>query len=174
MKNDTLIFRKPCKNDIAEITDFKKEFEEHKSGMDGTWTLFRRNADEWLQDIAEIENRSRPDIIPSLQYGLFSESGRLLGLIQIRLILKGYLVNFGGHIGYCVRPSERRKGYAKTMLENALDICRSEELDKVLITCLKDNIGSEKTILSCGGVYEKTVYDDVNYKDNIKRFWIAL
>ena len=114
-------------------------------------------------------------IHPCLQYGLFcKENNRLLGLIQIRLELKGYLINFGGHIGYCVRPSERRKGYAKTMLKAVLDICKKEGLEKVLVTCLEDNIGSAKTIEGCGGIFEKIVYDDVNYKANMKRYWIPL
>lgn len=96
----------------------------------------------------------------------------LLGLIQVRLVLKGYLVDFGGHIGYCVRPSKRRKGYAKLMLLKALDVCSSEGLDRVMITCLEDNMASARTIEACGGVFEKTVYDNLNYLANMKRYWI--
>lgn len=169
-----LEFRKPNLNDIEEIEMFKKEFEENNSGMDGTGILFRSSAEEWIEYINELENRNNPNIIPSLQYGLFDEENRLLGLIQIRLELKGYLINFGGHIGYCVRPSERRKGYAKSMLRLALDVCRKEGLEKVLVTCLEDNVGSAKTIESCGGVFEKVVFDDLNYKANMKRYWISL
>ena len=168
-----LVFRKPVFDDVQEITNFKEEFQ--NSGMDGTGTLFRISAEEWLEHIKKQESCDNPDTVPCLQYGLFEEgNGRLLGLIQIRLKLKGYLVNFGGHIGYSVRPSERRKGYAKTMLKAALDICRNEGLDKVLITCLEANIGSAKTIESCGGVFESTVYDDMNYNANMKRYWISL
>ena len=60
------------------------------------------------------------------------------------------------------------------MLNNALIICRDEGMDKVLLTCLEDNVGSAKTIESCGGVFEKIIYDDVNYKANMKRYWITL
>ena len=169
-----LEFRKPNLNDAEEIEEFKKEFEENNSGMDGTGILFRSSAEEWIEYINELEDRNNPNIIPSLQYGLFDEENRLLGLIQIRLELKGYLINFGGHIGYCVRPSERRKGYAKSMLRLALDICRKEGLGKVLVTCLEDNVGSAKTIEACGGVFEKVVFDDLNYKANMKRYWISL
>lgn len=168
-----LVFRKPTKNDTQEIADFKQEFLDYGSGMDGTGTLFRVSAEQWLEYIQKMEEADDPNSVPCLQYGLF-DSSHLLGLIQIRLKLKGYLVDFGGHIGYCVRPSERRKGYAKTMLKAALDICRKEGLEKVLVTCLEDNIGSAKTIESCGGVFEKIVYDDVNYKANMKRYWISL
>jgi len=169
-----LILRKPNENDISEITAFKQEFQDHNSGMDGTGALCNSSPKDWVSSLKELETIVHPNLVPALQYGLFKENGRLVGLIQIRLELRGYLVEFGGHIGYCVRPSERRKGYAKEMLHKALDICRAQNLDKVLITCLENNIGSAKTIEACGGVYEKTVYDDVNYKANLKRYWITL
>lgn len=170
-----LEFRKPNQNDIEEIMNFKKEFQEHNSGMDGTGILFKSNAEEWLEYNKEMEKRENPNSIPCLQYGLFDkDENRLLGLIQVRLELKGYLIEFGGHIGYCVRISERRKGYAKEMLRQALSICKQEGLIKVMITCLEDNIGSAKTIEACGGVFEKVVYDDVNYKANLKRYWITI
>ncbi len=169
------VFRKPTQQDIAEIEAFKKEFQAVVSGMDGTGILCNVSASEWLDFNLEMENCTRPNYVSSLQYGLFEkDTGRLLGLLQIRLELKGYLINFGGHIGYCVRPSERRKGFATQMLRSALPICRAQGLQQVLVTCLEDNIGSAKTIEACGGVYEKTVFDDQNYQANMKRYWILL
>ena len=110
----------------------------------------------------------------SIKFLFDKDENRLLGLIQVRLELKGYLVEFGGHIGYCVRPAERRKGYAKEMLRQALAISKKEGLTKVMVTCLEDNIGSAKTIEACDGIYEKTVFDDLNYKANLKRYWITI
>lgn len=167
------VFRKLTDADCPEITAFKEECTAIGSGMDGTGILFRATAEEWLASVRAMEARDNPNTVPCLQYGLFRED-RLLGLLQIRLELKGYLIEFGGHIGYCVRPCERRKGCAKEMLRAALDICRTEGLDKVLVTCLENNIGSARTIESCGGALEKIVFDHLNYQDNMKRYWIAL
>ena len=168
-------FRKPNSCDTAEISAFKAEFQEHNSGMDGTGILVRSTVEEWLLYNQQMEKGENPQSLHCLQYGLFqSENGRLLGLLQIRLELMGYLTNFGGHIGYCVRPSERRKGYAREMLRSSLDICRETGLQKVLVTCLEDNIASAKTIESCGGIFEKTIFDDQNYMANLKRYWILV
>lgn len=171
----TLEFRKPNRQDVEAIEDFKSEFQAHNSVMEGTNILVKSSAEEWLAYVAKSEARDSPDILPCFYYGLFEkESGRLLGIIQIRLKLNDYLSEFGGHIGYCVRPTERRKGYAKTMLRNALGICKEEGLHKVMISCVEENNASENTIKSCGGVFEKKVYDERCYKAYLKRYWIAL
>ena len=84
-----------------------------------------------------------------------------------------FLRNMPGHIGYSVRPSEWRRGYAKEMLKMTLPFCREIGLDKVMITCNDGNTGSEKTILANGGVYEYTIHEP-NENVDLKRFWITL
>ncbi|MPN64964.1 hypothetical protein SDC9_212743 [bioreactor metagenome] len=94
-------------------------------------------------------------------------------MIQFRHELNDFLRNYGGHIGYSVHPDERKKGYAKRMLGECLDLCKAFGLTSVLITCLVGNEASRRTILSCGGIYEGTVYcarDDVQ----LQRYWINL
>ena len=81
------------------------------------------------------------------------------------------LGTWGGHIGYYVRPTERKKGYASEMLRLNLLNAKQLGIDKVLVTCDADNIGSEKTILANGGVFEKEILVD----DCImKRYWITV
>ena len=166
-------FRKPNFNDINEIELFKQEFIDTNGSMDGTGKLRNLSAEEWLRLKQKMEHKSTSELVRYLQYGLF-RGKRLLGLIDIRLELRGYLVEFGGHIGYSVRPSERRKGYGKLMLQKALEVCKEINLNKVLITCLEDNIASAKIIEACGGVHEKTVFDEKNYQERLKRYWIDL
>lgn len=74
------------------------------------------------------------------------DGGRIVGTIQVRHSLNDYLLRFGGHIGYGVRPSERRKGYAAQMLSLALEKCRELGIGRVLVTCHDENIGSARTI----------------------------
>ncbi len=170
---EQLIFRPFTKADTPEIECFKADFLADGSSMDGTGTLFRDSAETWIGQIEKSAERSGENPLPCLQYGLFRDE-RLLGTLQIRLALIGYLVKFGGHIGYCVRPNERRKGYARRMLQMALPICCAEGVEQVLITCLDSNVGSARTIESCGGVLESIVYDDVNYRADMRRYWISL
>ncbi|MGI6177561.1 MAG: GNAT family N-acetyltransferase [Eubacterium sp.] len=113
--------------------------------------------------------------MPATQF-LFvnEESHHLIGMVQVRHELNDFLAEYGGHIGYSIRPRERRKGYRTAQLRAALPFCRSIGLDDILITCLRDNTGSERMIRACGGVYESTVtlHDKKQGDLFLKRFWI--
>ena len=97
--------------------------------------------------------------------------GEIVGRISIRHDLNDFLFNFGGHIGYMVRPVHRRKGYATAMLRQAKDIAKSLGIDRALVTCNDDNLGSIAVIESQGGVLENIV--DENGRE-LRRYWIAL
>ena len=160
-----------------EIAAFRQEFLDAGSSMDGCGPL--RKCGDIAEYLRICEAYTRRETLPegralSEQLMLVRKAdGRIIGMIQIRLELIGYLEMFGGHIGYSVRPSERRQGYAKQMLALALPLCCDMGLQRLLITCLEDNIASEKTILANGGVYESTVFDEQN-GIRLKRFWIEL
>lgn len=134
------------------------------------------NYEEWLKELEKELNPEtvNPGRVPAVTYFLLRKSdNRILGVINIRYYLNEYLKNYAGHIGYSIRPTERRKGYGHRQLELALEKCRELSIEKVLVTCKEGNIGSEKTIKSCGGVYEDTRFleeDNVN----IKRYWITV
>ena len=85
------------------------------------------------------------------------DSTRIIGAIHFRHELNEYLLLHGGHIGYGIRPSERRKGYAVLMLGMMLDILRKMNFGKVLITCDDGNAASARTIERNGGLLENIV-----------------
>lgn len=158
-----------------QVLEYKDEFDNNNEILHGTAGLGKaENFEEWLKAIVDnsFEETVRQGFVPSSTYlAVRVEDDKLLGMIDIRHKLNEYLFNFGGHIGYSIRKSERRKGYAKKMLGQALGKCREMGLDKVLITCDKENIASASTIKSQGGVLE----NEVNEEDEIvQRYWINL
>ena len=97
-------------------------------------------------------------IVPSTAFFLM-QGARILGHISIRHNIDSpFLAMYGGHIGYGVRPSDRRKGFATKMLSLALAKCKELSLDEVLITCKKDNIGSAKAITNNGGILVDEIF----------------
>lgn len=96
-----------------------------------------------------------------------------LGRVDIRHTLNEFLHSEGGHIGYDVRPSERRKGYGQLALQLGLQKAKELGLDNVLITCDVDNVGSNKIIRANGGVLENTV-DLGEGKTAKNRYWISV
>jgi predicted acetyltransferase len=84
----------------------------------------------------------------------WTDGAEYLGRLTIRHRLNERLLVIGGHIGYDVRPTARRRGHATAMLAAALPVARSLGIDPALITCDTGNIGSRKVIESNGGVLE--------------------
>lgn len=170
-------FIRPTERYLQQIWDYKQEMHAADSSMDGTGPLRRVNsAEEWLEYSRNCETIEKSEkLVPATQFILVRAcDDRLVGMLQVRHCFNAYLEKYAGHIGYSVRPSERRKGYAKAMLREALQFCRDElGLEKVLITCFPHNEGSRKTIIGCGGVYECTVHEPGENVD-LERYWISI
>ncbi len=91
----------------------------------------------------------------------------LVGFLALRHSLNAWLLEEGGHIGYGVRPSRRRQGHASRALRLSLAAAAGLGLERVLVTCDEDNLGSRATIERGGGVYEDT-------RNGKRRYWIAV
>lgn len=96
-----------------------------------------------------------------------AEDGRLVGFVSIRHELNDNLREVGGHIGYAIRPSERRKGYATAATALALEECRRRGIGDVLVTCDDTNLASAAVIERNGGVLE-------DIRGVKRRYWIDL
>lgn len=130
----------------------------------GRWTepaFFGRHV-RWLLDQALDDPWHSEDVIPFTT--LWWVSGYVyLGRIAIRHRLTQRLLDYGGHIGFDVRPSARRHGHATAMLAAALPIAGALNINPVLVTCNEDNVGSRKVIEANRGVLEDKRGDKLRY-----------
>jgi predicted acetyltransferase len=97
----------------------------------------------------------------------------VVGRVSIRYQLNDFLLRLGGHVGYVVAPSFRRKGYATEILRQTLPIARSAGLKRLLLTCDDDNIASRRVIEVNGGVLENVVWEE-GLRLPKRRYWIDL
>ena len=104
-------------------------------------------------------------------FWLLDDTDKIVGTSNIRHSLTEKLLIEGGHIGYGIRPSQRKKGYATKILALSLKEAKEIGINKVLLTCNKDNIGSTKVIQKNGGVFRKEQM--VNGKLSLS-FWIEI
>ena len=113
-----------------------------------------------------------PGFVPALQFAAMDPSGKLVGMIQLRLQLTEALLRAGGNIGYSVRPDCRRLGYAGLMLDECLRQAATLGMSRVLITCSPSNLASRRTILSRGGQLENVLPSRSGQP--VERYWIEL
>ncbi len=126
-----------------------------------------------MLDNCEIANLDKRYSSTS-SYFVINENDRLIGAASLRhyLTVEGY--NTWGHIGYGVRPSERRKGCAVQILKMMLDEAKANKMRKVLVAAHTSNIGSVKVIESCGGRLENIVADPDEKGETINCYWFSV
>lgn len=162
--------RKPTINDETAVMDMCDELADENGHVPGGHGLNTHSSyADWLDTLMEIEQGVPvKKYVPAIQFIGF-DGNRAIGVIQLRMELNDFLLNSGGHIGYTVRSSERRKGYGAEMLQQCVKYAGEHGLKQVLVTCDESNIASAKTIEKAGGVLE-----DMRNVDGVnkKRYWI--
>ncbi|MGN4881448.1 GNAT family N-acetyltransferase [Bacillus cereus group sp. MYBK106-1] len=158
-----------------EYLDFYNEWKDSGETMI-PWVISKdpSNFPAMVQELLDAHNGVNlpQSWVPDSTYWLVTDNNRIVGAINIRHSLTEHLFNAGGHIGYGIRPSERRKGYATKLLELSLEKTKKLNITRTLVVCDEVNTASEKTILHNGGVRD----DDFIEEDGnvVRRFWIEL
>ena len=173
---ENLILQKPAAEMEQAALDYKNEF--FQSGepvIHGDAMLDSMEYGPWLKQT--LENWEKETVhenwVQSSTFFAVRESdGRIVGMIDIRHELNDFLEACGGHIGYSVRPSERRKGYATNMLKMALAYAKGLGLSRVMLACDRGNEGSRRTIEKCGGMLEREFKDADGEWTQV--YWITL
>ena len=173
-----LMLIRPSKLYAEQVMSYKEEMLQCGDSFDGCAGLDDvQSFDEWIEFERRLREKYKSGYVPSEVFlAVRRKDDFVVGMIDFRHPLSDFLKNFGGNIGYSVRPSERRKGYASEMLELVLPFCRVFGESKILVTCDKENVASQRTIIKNGGVMENEIVDTVGLSKSgiIQRFWISI
>ena len=177
----------PMLHHKAVAEDFKNDFFKMKEFIiPGSALLDQFEFEQWLVHNANNRNENTVNsgwVVATTFFAIRKSDSKIVGIIDIRHSLENdFLKNYGGHIGYSVRPNERKKGYATEMLKMGLEYIKSLNIEKVMIACFSDNISSIRTIEKNGGVlYETKPYvEEQNIKlphsdvQSVNIYWIKI
>lgn len=171
---DEIGLRTPSMEYADQIMQFRMEMIAANDSLSGCGSLDEcSTAEQWLKDLDAMKDEAtcpKGFTTSSTYLAVRISDDKVVGIIDLRHNIDSPVLKlWGGHMGYCVRPCERRRGYAKEMLRLNLKNCRDRNMKSIMITCASDNIASEKTILANGGVFEKAVAVDGQVYN---RYWI--
>lgn len=136
---------------------------------------------DWVEALlrtADLSEDLTDDLVPATNLWIV-EGDAYLGAIQLRYRLNPFLTEIGGHVGFGVRPSARRRGLARLALDAVLARARRLGMSRLLLTCDDTNTGSARTIGGCGGVLEGIRQPDHFSRSHgfhrpLRRYWITL
>ena len=143
-----------------------------RAGQRDLWhpDILRANFDEYVQTLRDKESAPLAGMVPATRYWLIIEGGIYAGELDLRHFLNEDLRRFGGHIGYNIRPSLRRRGYGRLICRLGIAAARARGIGDILITCADDNIASRKIIEANGGVLLDKI--DAGQPALTRRYWL--
>ena len=157
---------------VSLYVDFRAAGEE---GFLSDWERAQGNIAAYVQRLRDFSQGIglKEGVVPESTYWLVRDGTTFVGFSRLRHRLVPALEHHGGHVGYAIRPSERRKGYGMRLLALTLDRAREMGLDRVLVTCDTDNLASVRIIEANGGVLQNQSVSNRSGK-MISRYWISL
>ena len=155
---------------------FESFIEEMRAHGETLWTPYVREPSEsagaFIERLLRRRNKPEDDMVPETVYwGIVGSD--VVGRIALRHRLEGNLHEVGGHIGYEVRPSFRRRGIAREMLKQVLKSNEAQSIGKLLLTCAPGNVASNRTIIVNGGHFSKMIFVDLIQAER-NHYWINL
>ena len=132
--------------------------------------ILRTRFEEYLRVVQQAETEPLAGMVPATHFWLINESDCYIGDVDVRHCLNESLKRFGGHIGYKIRPSFRRRGFGRLICQLAIEEARKRRIGDILITCDDDNIGSYKIVEANGGVLHDRIDNDRAVLT--RRYWI--
>ena len=149
-------YRLPTLEDYEILKDYVIEhYSNHERSISASLGMTNMKYEDWVNKVNRNSEEATDEWGRYYLYLAFDDD-RLIGLLNIRYDLSDDLKELYGDIGYGVRPSERRKGYATQMLKDALEICKEKQMKEVIVGCYEKNYGSNRTIQKNGGVLYRT------------------
>ena len=151
----------------------------NNSGEIDYFNMYKVALEDFDKFVQKLQNNAKGIDIPeewvtTHTFWLTNNEGRLLGTTRVRPDNDNEFVrNYAGNIGYDISPLHRQKGYGTTILKLALEKAKSLGMDRVLITCNYDNVGSIRIIESNGGIFEAEVFCE-SKNTLLRRYWITL
>ena len=153
----------------AELANIEENFAAYVQRL-LDWEDATKIPPEWVTTSVYWLVDDEPD---KVEYENNEGEGVYIGRLNLRHELTKSLYEFGGHIGYEIRPSMRQRGYGKEILRLGLEKARERGLQHVLVTCDETNIGSKKIIEANGGRFQNAVTQEGSPVKKL-RYWITI
>ena len=140
-------------------------------GRSAEWkpAMLERHFEEYVQMLLSKASEPAAGMVAQSDYWLIVD-GEVVGRCSVRHELNAALLRYGGHIGYDIRPSARRRGYGLRQCQLALGKAHALGIMRALITCDDDNFGSIRIIEGCGGQLQDKVDND--RPSLTRRYWV--